>query len=87
MGTLKRVDVKKIMGSAPPEKERLDYPRRLDCRQEAQSIRAMASEIKNPNVREQLFLIASLYDQLADLSDWAVPPLEIDSMTGRTDAL
>jgi len=47
----------------------------------------MASEIKNPNVREQLFLIASLYDQLADLSDRAVPPLEIDSMTGRTDAL
>jgi hypothetical protein len=87
MGTLKRVDVKKIMGSAPPERERVDYPQRLDCRQEAQSIRAMASAIKNPNVREQLFLIASLYDQLADLSDRAVPALEIDSMTGRTDAL
>jgi hypothetical protein len=81
------VDVKKIMDSAPPERERVDYRQRLDCRQEAQSIRAMASGVKNPKVQEQLFLIASLYDKLADLSDRAVLPLEIDSMTGRTDAL
>jgi hypothetical protein len=81
------VDVKKTMNSAPPERERVDYWQRLDYRQEAQSIRAMASEIKNPKVQEQLFLIASLYDKLADLSDRAFPPLEIDSATGRTDAL
>jgi hypothetical protein len=74
------VDVKKIMDSAPPERERLGYRRRLDYRQEAQSIRAMTSEIKNPKVQEQLFLIASLYDKLADLSDRAARPLQIDSM-------
>jgi hypothetical protein len=69
------------MDSAPPERKRLDY------RQEAQSIRAMASEIKNSNVQEQLILIASLYDKLADLSAYAVPPLKIETTTGRSDAV
>ena len=77
-------DVKKIMDSAPPEKKRLDY------RQEAQSIRARANEVRNPEIREQLFLIASLYDKLAALSDHdhdAIPQLAVDCATGRTDAV
>jgi hypothetical protein len=53
------------MDSALQDKKRLDY------RQEAQSIRAMASEIKDPKIREQLLLIASLYDKLAELADHA----------------
>ena len=47
----------------------------------------MASEIKNSNVQEQLLLIASLYDKLADLSAYAVPPLKIETTTGRSDAV
>jgi hypothetical protein len=72
------------MDSAPPEKKR------LDCRQEAQSIRATAREMKNPKIREQLLLIASLYDRLADISDQtdrAVPQLAVDCTTGRPDAV
>jgi hypothetical protein len=72
------------MDSAPPEKKRLDY------RQEAQSIRARASELRNPEIREQLLLIASLYDKLADLSDHdhdAIPQLTLDCTTGSTDAV
>jgi hypothetical protein len=69
------------MDSAPPQRKR------PDCRQEAQSIRAMASEIKNPNVQGQLLLIASLYDKLADLSANAVTPLKINSATGGADAV
>jgi hypothetical protein len=69
------------MDSAPPERKRLDY------RQEARSIRAMASEVKNSNVQEQLLLIASLYDKLADLSAHALPPFKIESTTGRSDAV
>jgi hypothetical protein len=76
--------VKKIMDSAPPERKR------LDCRQEAQSIRAMARDMKHPKIREQLLLIASLYDKLADISeqaDRAVPLLAVDCTTGRPDAV
>jgi hypothetical protein len=70
------------MDSAPSEKKRLDY------RQEAQSIRARASEVRNPEIREQLLLIASLYDKLAALSHHdAIPELAVDCTTGRTDAV
>ena len=53
------------MNSARPEKTR------PDCRHEAQAIRAIASEMKNPNIQEQLLLIASLYDKLADIAEHA----------------
>jgi hypothetical protein len=71
------------MDSAPPENKRLDY------RLEASSIRAMASEIKNPKVREQLLLIASLYDKLADIADHTdltVPNFDVGT-TGKTDTV
>jgi len=55
----------------------------LDCRREAQTIRALASDIKNPTAQEQLFLIASLYDKLADLSDYTVPPPDVVESFGR----
>ena len=68
------------MDSAPPEKKRLDY------RQEAQSIRARASQVRHPEIREQLLLIASLYDKLADMSDQSSPQLAVDC-NGATDAV
>jgi hypothetical protein len=58
------------MGSAPPQTNRLDY------RQEARSIRARAGELREIETREQLFMIASLYDKLADLSDILIPSLK-----------
>jgi hypothetical protein len=64
----------------PPEK-------RLDYRQEAQTIRAMAMGMKNQKVREQLFLIASLYDKLAELSDSPDSPPQMEGMAGKTDAV
>jgi hypothetical protein len=54
------------MDSAPTQKELSDY------RREARSIRAIASEFSNPKVKQQLFLIASLYDRLADLCEHVV---------------
>jgi hypothetical protein len=45
--------------------------KRHDYRQEAQSIRAIASDMKNPKIQEQLLLIASLYDKLADMAEHA----------------
>jgi hypothetical protein len=57
------------MGPEPPEKT-------LDYRQEARTIRAMAWEAHDAEVRTQLLLIASLYDRLADLSQVLVPALE-----------
>jgi hypothetical protein len=68
------------MHSEPPEKK-------LDCRQEAQAIRAMAMGLKNATVREQLFIIAGLYEKLADLSDHVAFPAEVDWTAGRTDAV
>jgi hypothetical protein len=53
------------MDSALPVNKRHDY------RQEAQSIRAIASDMKNPKIQEQLLLIASLYDKLADIAEHA----------------
>jgi hypothetical protein len=53
------------MDSALPVNKRHEY------REEAQSIRAIASEMKNPQVQEQLLLIASLYDKLADIAEHA----------------
>jgi hypothetical protein len=53
------------MDSALPVHKRPDY------RQEAQSIRAVASDMKNPKIQEQLALIASLYDKLADMAEHA----------------
>jgi hypothetical protein len=44
---------------------------RPDCRHEAQHIRAIASEMKNPKIQQQLLLIASLYDKLADIAEHA----------------
>jgi hypothetical protein len=44
---------------------------RPDCRQEAQSIRAIASEMKNPKIQQQLLLIAALYDKLAAIAEHA----------------
>jgi hypothetical protein len=54
------------MNSARSEKTR------PDCRQEAQAIRAIAGEMKNPKIQQQLLLIASLYDKLADIGEHAV---------------
>jgi hypothetical protein len=68
------------MNSEPPEKK-------LDCRQEAQTIRAMAMGMKNAKIREQLFIIAGLYDKLADLSDHMGFPSEVDWTAGQTDAV
>jgi hypothetical protein len=53
------------MNSARPEKTR------TDCRHEAQAIRAIAREMKNPKIQQQLLLIASLYDKLADIAEHA----------------
>jgi hypothetical protein len=53
------------MDSALPVNKRHDY------REEAQSIRAIASEMKDPKIQEQLLLIASLYDKLADIAEHA----------------
>jgi hypothetical protein len=61
--------------------------KKLDCRQEARAIRAMAMGIKNAKVQEQLFLIAGLYEKLADLSDHVGFPSEVDWTAGRTDAV
>jgi hypothetical protein len=79
------------MGSASPEKNRLDY------RQEARDIRATAWELREIEAREQLFMIASLYDKLADLSDRLIPslnatlsdclPRKVGDKTGTTDAM
>jgi hypothetical protein len=49
----------------------LSVNKRHDYRDEAQSIRAIASEMKNPQIQEQLLLIASLYDKLADIAEHA----------------
>jgi hypothetical protein len=68
------------MDSALPVNKRLDY------RQEAQSIRAIASEMKNPKIQEQLLLIGSLYDKLADIAEHAghaVPPWAAGRRTGK----
>jgi len=43
--------------------------KRIDYREEARAIRAMAGEVKNSQAQEQLLQIASLYEKLADLSD------------------
>jgi hypothetical protein len=72
------------MDSAPLEIKRLDY------REEAQSIRAVANLTKDAIVREQLLMIASLYDKLAAISEQAgqlVPPLAADRSTGSSDAV
>jgi hypothetical protein len=69
------------MDSALPEKTRLNY------RHEAQSIRAIAREMKNPKIRDQLLLIASLYDKLAyiaEYTDHAAPPLAARRTTGKS---
>jgi hypothetical protein len=77
------------MGAAPPGKNRPDY------RQEARDIRAMARELRDIEAREQLLVIASLYDKLAALSDVLIPsleaklsgclPPEVGDTTGTTD--
>jgi hypothetical protein len=72
------------MDSAPPEQKRLDY------REEAHSIRAVANHTKNADVREQLLLIASLYDKLAGICEQAgqpLPQLAVDCRTGSSDAV
>jgi hypothetical protein len=68
-----------IMDSALPVHKRHDY------RQEAQSIRAIASEMKNPKIQEQLLLIASLYDKLADIAEHAghAVPSAVGRRTGK----
>ena len=46
--------------------------------------------MKHPKIREQLLLIASLYDKLADITeqaDRAMPQLAVDCITGRPDAM
>ena len=50
--------VNRIDGAVPPEKER-------NYQQEAQDIRAKARETHDAEAREQLLLVALLYDQLA----------------------
>jgi hypothetical protein len=62
--------------------------KRLDYRDEALSIRAVAREAKDETVREQLLLIASLYDRLACISeqtDRPIPQLAADRSTGSSD--
>jgi hypothetical protein len=74
------VDAKNTMDSALPVNKRHDY------REEAQSIRAIASEMKNPKIQEQLLLIASLYDKLADIAEHAgrtVLPWAVGRRTGK----
>jgi hypothetical protein len=69
------------MDSALPEKTRLNY------RHEAQSIRAIAREMQNAKIREQLLLIASLYDKLAYIAEHAgraAPPLAARRTTGKS---
>jgi hypothetical protein len=66
-----------------------------DYRQEARIIRAKALEMHDAEAREQLLLIASLYDKLADLSNILVPSMEAklsdnsraEDVTGETDAV
>jgi hypothetical protein len=68
------------MDSALPVNKRHEY------REEAQSIRAIASEMKNPKIQVQLLLIASLYDKLADIAEHthhAVPPWAVGCRTGK----
>jgi hypothetical protein len=47
-----------------------------DYRQEARSIRAKAREVHDTAARAQLFLIASLYDKLANLLNDLAPTLQ-----------
>jgi hypothetical protein len=78
------VDARNTMDSALPVNKRHDY------REEAQSIRAIASEMKNPKIQEQLLLIASLYDKLADIAEHAGHggrPWAVGRRTGNTDAV
>jgi hypothetical protein len=56
------------MDSAQQEKKRLDY------RDEAQSILAAAGEARDERVREQLLLIACLYEKLACIVEHADQP-------------
>jgi hypothetical protein len=68
------------MDSALPVNKRHDY------REEAQTIRAIASEMRNPKIQEQLLLIASLYDKLADIAEHAghaVLPWAVGRRTGK----
>jgi len=72
------------MDSAPPEQKRLDY------REEARTIRAVANNTKVANVREQLLLIASLYEKLAGISghaDQPAPQSPVDRRAGISDAV
>jgi hypothetical protein len=66
-----------------------------DYRLEARIIRAKAQEIHDAQARAQLLLIASLYDKLADLTDFLIPSLyakvsensRLEDPTEGTDAL
>jgi hypothetical protein len=58
-----------IMVPEPPEKNH-------DYRREARNIRALAWDMHDVESCAQLLLIASLYDQLAHLSNIRVPALE-----------
>jgi hypothetical protein len=50
--------------------------KKQDYRLEARSIRAKAREVRDTAARAQLFLIASLYDRLADLLNDLAPSLQ-----------
>jgi hypothetical protein len=44
-------------------------PTNIDYREEAARIRVVAMRLKSAQAREQLFLIASIYEKLAELSE------------------
>jgi hypothetical protein len=44
-------------------------PTNKDYREEAARIRVVAMRLKSAQAREQLFLIASIYEKLAELSE------------------
>jgi hypothetical protein len=64
-------------------------------RREARIIRAKALEVHDAEAREQLLLIALLYDKLANLSNILVPSLEAklsdnsraEDLTGEHDVV
>ena len=64
----------------PPEKNQ-------DYRHVARSIRVTAWEMHDAQAQAQLFLIASLYDKLADLSNILIPTLEakLSDISRRAD--
>jgi hypothetical protein len=58
-----------------PEQPEENQEKNQDYRQEARNIRAKAQDLRDAEARAQLLLIASLYEKLADLTEFLVPSL------------